>query len=438
MKKVFLALVLALVSLAFVSRGAFAGAYPWEPGFDIDQKYNEALDPAGGPNMVKWFEEGLFWISKSVAVAFSGSADPNTGQPVQTGLVGIAGAGVLTVLVNPPPVSGVNYLASLNPFKPAYASTGTETLEIVRGLWEVLRNLAYVLVTVVLVVAGFMVLFGAKVDPRTTVTLQLVLPKVVLGLIFITLSYAISGLIIDLYSLLQNFLEGLLTGQAAAALDAAFQAAGKTRDLVGDKFPERYTILEVWGKFGAEELFNVFGKSGEIQLPGLGGIISALGINFFQVAVGFALFQAIIKTLFKLIQYYAIFFVFTVISPIVFLIGILPGGESVVSGWAKKMVAAALVFPTLYLAINLALYLKIYVERLSSPAVPAIVGAFTGEYANEQQIGGRIIFYGILLALPMIPDLIENIFAGKAEGGRDAVDLGSGLKRVPIIGGFVG
>ena len=66
------------------------------------------------------------------------------------------------------------------------------------NLWKTFRNLAYVLLALVLIFMGFMIMFRTKIDPHTVASIQMVLPRIIISLILITFSYAIVSLFIDL------------------------------------------------------------------------------------------------------------------------------------------------------------------------------------------------------------------------------------------------
>lgn len=78
--------------------------------------------------------------------------------------------------------------------KQAYAQgIGFTTLSPLLPIWKVFRNIAYALLAIIMMVVGFLVMFRKKIDPKTVVTVQNALPKIVVSLILITFSYAIVG-----------------------------------------------------------------------------------------------------------------------------------------------------------------------------------------------------------------------------------------------------
>lgn len=66
------------------------------------------------------------------------------------------------------------------------------------NIWIVMRNLAYLLVTIAFAFIGVGVMLRVKIDPRTVMTIENQLPKLIIGLIMSTFSFAIAGILIDL------------------------------------------------------------------------------------------------------------------------------------------------------------------------------------------------------------------------------------------------
>jgi hypothetical protein len=111
---------------------------------------------------------------------------------------------VLSFVTNPPEVSGVGYVRDtlsnfhLVPEVSAQEGFGFNNVKTVLNLWKAVRNVAYALSTIFVVVLAFMIMFRVKINPQTVITVQSAIPKVVVALILITFSYAIAGLAIDL------------------------------------------------------------------------------------------------------------------------------------------------------------------------------------------------------------------------------------------------
>ncbi|MBP7928001.1 hypothetical protein KAZ57_02545, partial [Patescibacteria group bacterium] len=64
------------------------------------------------------------------------------------------------------------------------------------AVWKAFRNMALGLMSIFLIVIGIMIIMRKKVDPRTVLTLQTALPKVIISMVLIVFSFAIGALFI--------------------------------------------------------------------------------------------------------------------------------------------------------------------------------------------------------------------------------------------------
>jgi hypothetical protein len=104
------------------------------------------------------------------------------------------------------PFSGIAYLKSIGKklkiIPEAQAQTtpgyGFEALNPIRKLWRATRDFSYGLLVLIVIILAFMIMFRTKISPQTVITIQSVLPKIILAIIFVTFSYAIAGFLIDL------------------------------------------------------------------------------------------------------------------------------------------------------------------------------------------------------------------------------------------------
>lgn len=141
---------------------------------------------------------------------------------------------IMVAMMETPPASGLAYMGSiydnLNIVKPALAQEGIgyQVLQPILPLWRAMRNLAYMAFIIVFIVIGLSIMFRVRLSPQTTISIQSALPGIIVALLFVTFSYAIAGLLIDLsYVLfyvivwaLQIGSEGVITpDQAQAAID---------------------------------------------------------------------------------------------------------------------------------------------------------------------------------------------------------------------------
>ncbi len=139
-------------------------------------------------------------------------------------------------------------------------------------MWKVFRNISYAIPAVVMIIIGFMIMFRKKIDPKTVITVQNSLPKIVVTLLLITFSYAIVAILIDIMYLLILLVIGLFgqSGIIQVTPDVinAFLGA-KLKDGIDLLFP-----------LGAGSLFGML-----IDVVGPGPTIVAGGVSTLAAGV---------------------------------------------------------------------------------------------------------------------------------------------------------
>ena len=176
-------------------------------------------------------------------------ADPKTGK---LGFVDNKGGaiGFLADSINMTyqiPISSGQYVAVLTDrfgiAKPAIAQApggyGFNSLLPILPLWEAIRNIVYIFFVLIFVFIGVGIMFRLHIDPRTVMTIQNSLPKIVMGLIFVTLSYAIAGFLVDMMYVSLYFTHGVVKSAAPnskgiAALDPQFIQGQNPLGAVGE------------------------------------------------------------------------------------------------------------------------------------------------------------------------------------------------------------
>lgn len=267
-------------------------------------------------------------------------------------------------------------------------TVGTGALGPISTIWSAMRGVAYGLFLIVMVVIGFMIILQKEISPRVVVTVTNALPRIILGLVLITFSLPIIALVVDVVAV---FGSGLVIGiieDLIPKVDPGLFAGGATQTVSAF-----LTIL-----IGYTLNF--------LALMATGGL-TALILFIILVVAGMVLFgMAIIK----LFITYTWILVYTIFSPLIFLLGSLPGQEDSVTKFGKQLLAKTLVFPVMLLFFALALYFTAF--TFSS----GVIGALTGEGLTT--ILGNVVFFSIMgpiIALVMLaaafkaPSLIEDV-----------------------------
>src|SRR3990172_8625738 len=103
-----------------------------------------------------------------------------------------------------PPASGIYWAysglqdAGFAPKTYAAEGIGFGAIKPFAKIWIAFRNVAYLVIVLVMITIGFMIMFSMKLNPQTVISVENSLPKIVLSLILVTFSFPIAGLLIDL------------------------------------------------------------------------------------------------------------------------------------------------------------------------------------------------------------------------------------------------
>ena len=263
--------------------------------------------------------------------------------------------------------------------------SGAGALEPIQPIWSEMRNIAYGLFLIVMMVIGFMIILQKQISPRVVVTFTSALPKVVLGLVLITFSFPLIALIIDVGAVLG-------TQFVLRATEVAFGTPGQQLEAAG--VASMFSVVPV----------IVIGLilSGVTSL----GVAPLVALIFF---VGLALAAVILIAMatFQVIKSYAYILIYTIFAPLLLLFGALPGQEESVSEYFKKIIAKTLVFPAILFFTLLGLFFT----------TTAFVGATATFISGNNILEGALTTGGLLgtvLGLVMFaaafkaPDMVEN------------------------------
>lgn len=171
---------------------------------------------------------------------------------------------VTSILVLPyrnPPASGLLWvyggLQNAGFVPKSYAAEGLG-LASIRGftpIWNLMRQISYLILVVIIVVIGFMIMFRAKINPQTVVSIESALPKIVLALIYITYSFAIAGFLIDLMYVLMGVSIGAFMQLNIGILTPAKIAETQTLYMGGNSSALFSLQTEVWAL--GNVMFNI-------------------------------------------------------------------------------------------------------------------------------------------------------------------------------------
>lgn len=150
--------------------------------------------------------------AKSGKIGFVPSASSGQGGGGAIGAVNY----MIAALFKKPISSGdyFGYLASnFGIAKPAYAQgIGFNGLKPLISIWEAFRNIVYLLFVLVFIIIGLAIMLRIKIDPRTVMTIENQIPKIIIGILLVTFSFAIAGFLIDTMYVLMYLFYGTIAG----------------------------------------------------------------------------------------------------------------------------------------------------------------------------------------------------------------------------------
>jgi hypothetical protein len=357
-------------------------------------------------------------------------------KPVQNsgGAIGFMGNMITTLYTPPAQLSDYTSYLSLNfgVTKPAYAQgVGFEGLRPLIQLWTIFRNLVYLIFVIVFVLIGLLVMLRVKIDPRTVMSIENQLPKLIITLLLVTFSYAIAGFLIDvmyvaIYILFNIFINPtvLPAGDTFHKLSEAQRtfngnnAIGFFNELIGFRETANQASLGVsnivQGLLTADQnnitqgvpvlsgLANIVDtiKNGGAYV--LSWIVYMLAFLIFAVALLWAMF----RLWFQLLQAFIFILVDVTIAPFWILLGVFPGSPLSFTTWFKDLLSYLSAFPT---AIAIFLMGGVFINNFghgpSTGFIPPLIGN-----PNDYKALSSLIGFGIVLLAPQAVQIMRDLF----------------------------
>lgn len=415
--------------------------------------------------------------------------DVNTGKFGYTetngGLAGFATNMIAQMYVMPTHTSEyVRYLSSnFGIAKPVSAQGfGFESLSPLANLWATFRNLVYAVFVIIFMIIGIAIMFRVKIDPRTVMTIQNQLPRIIIGIILVTFSLAIAGLLIDLMYVVSYLVVGVflqanndlfgpvtlnivgstnpinalnftanVSGGLGGISDLSSGASTAIGGHLGDLFdnPMGSTIVGiitgaigmiVGGTIGN---ISVFGTGG----PGIGALLGAVIGGIFGAAaadeiagavismiaflvIAVAVIASLFRLWFQLILAYINILIDIVFAPFWIAAGLIPGSKINFSSWVRNLAANLAAFPAV---ITMFLLARMFVDEFKGEPTSAFVPPLIGDPGTTNQIGA-IIALGIVLATPSVVKLMKQVFGAPQAGFGpvfESLSTGFGIVATP-------
>lgn len=436
-------------------------------------------------NLHTWSQTVMIEVLSSVVCQLSGIDPAHPKQPClaadkETGNIGYAkpnggAVGMMTnmigVLYTPPINSGEYYKDIASNFgivKAVHAQgIGFAGISPLQKIWATFRDIVYLLFVLLFIIVGLAIMLRIKIDPRTVMSIENSIPKLIIGLLMVTFSFAISGLLIDFMWITTYVTTNVLTStnkvqntQTASVVNKNIYSTpfGMVNDLYSNVSPfvEKSDPNDVSRGFGSG-IWNISQKSGlgvkqaissltaPNQTPGdtwnlgttkcsgfdpgcwatsvvgatlgniLGQVFAWLISWIFGILAILVVLVAILYSLFKLwftlISAYIYILIDIVLAPFWMLGDIIPGSPINFGAWLRDMLAHLSVFP-----VTIAMFLlgRVFMDSFSTAStgegaatlfVPPLIGT-----PNEGPAIGALIGMGIILLTPQVVTIMRDLF----------------------------
>lgn len=284
----------------------------------------------------------------------------------------------------------------------AYAQSQTDygqvLINAVLNMWKVFRNIAYALMSVIMLWVGFAIITRRRIAAQTVVNVQYALPKIVIALVFIALSYPIGALITSFSWTLFNSSTEIIASITGVTPAAAGQGLGLSLSQANE-------ALKNIGVGGLMTVLLLIMTAA----AGTGGLLALQGFVLIVVLV-FVLFAYI-----KAFWLYLKMVIHTATAPLHIALYALPGQDDKLEMWFKQMLAwgggifGMRLVLDLVMAFSMDLLLQSFLPVISGSQSVG-VAIVSGSLFNVA-IAPLMTIFGAATAIK-IPSTIENMLIG--------------------------
>ncbi len=327
-----------------------------------------------------------------------------------------------------------------DPCKNLSRGVGFCGLQPVLPLWVAMRNIVYLILILAFVVVGLGIMLRVHIDAHDVMTIQNQLPKIIMGIIAVTFSFAIAGLLIDIMFVatylfafvIQSATSTVVSPEAANAVVGAsnpFNAANAA-------FSENGGILGIAGQVSsafAEVIKSVFtGPSsnfgnGDIVGNIIGGVVGVIVNILAFLIIAIAVVVCLFRVWVVLVVAYVNLILDIIFAPFWIIAGVMPGSKAGIGVWIKDLLANLAVYPVAVAFFLLASY---FIESFNGDSVTRFVPPLVGG-TNTEAIGA-IVGLGFILMLPNVLTTTKDAF--KAPG----VNFGNIMGPLGVGGKYLG
>jgi hypothetical protein len=370
---------------------------------------------------------------------------------IRDGLIATVDNGMATLYTSTPTINVYAHLSQewipgydkSNTGVYAAAESGYEELMNagIVDIWANMRNISYVLFILVMLAAGFMIMFRHKLGGQTLVTLGNSLPNVIISLILVTFSFAIAGIIIDLGGVVMLIIQDVLglneyvsTHSLWSLMGLFFQGTGRV-----------LTVAGVGGAGLAATIIGVLGVLGVLGSSGPAGWFVSGGVGIIALAVILLIigivFVGSVMVLITLIKAYVGILLNVILAPLQLAAGAIPGNQQMIKSWFNNLLRNVLTFPVVFFLINLPLAMADATNlNLGFPEKLVYVDSISD--ANGMDSLAAVFIFALQIFVyfyaARVPKFLESIFpANTPKAIQEGLATAKGsLSKVPLIGGL--
>lgn len=310
-------------------------------------------------------------------------------------------------------------LDSANLAQPAQAQgLGFAALNPILNLWKTFRNLAYMFFVVTFIVIGFLIMLRQKVG-QAAVTAQQAIPQIIISLLLVTFSYAIAAFLIDIMYVSLYLIIGLFSSVFRGDNPIDMNILELVGTLFGRVIEDGYNYDFISQFLNSVNITNQTNR-----------ILSTIGALTLTLVLAVAMLIGMIRIFFELLKSYATIVLTVVVSPLLLMIGAIPGKSAVFSTWIRTLIGNLVVWPTVLIVI-------VMYYAFVGGAVDSDGGGFMPPFLLNPDVGIGSTIVGlmglaILLALPDIVKSIKGSIAPKSGFADMIVKSGwDSAKKVP-------
>ncbi|HRN96035.1 MAG TPA: hypothetical protein PLD54_01145 [Candidatus Levybacteria bacterium] len=346
------------------------------------------------------------------------------------------------------------------------ASAGFSSLSPLLPAWAAFRNVVYVLFVIAFMLVGMGIMFRRNMDPKTVMTIQNSIPRVIIVLLLVTFSFAISGFLIDLMYLSMYLLYGVvdsiegvniavlsptsivgstpfgaiggfggmgLAAEASRGLGSQISAIfdGGVGNAVGGIIVAIMTLplLLIPGVNLAVGLGIGAGALGLGSVVGFGGIgnevIGVIGGMIAFLIITIAILSALFRLWIALIKSYLFILIDVAIAPIWIAGSLIPGSPWTMGSWFRHILKYVLVFPLTFAMFLLGTAIIQLFNAIPDDA-SIFAPPFIGNSLNPKHLGS-LLGLGLILMLPEVINMIQSIIKAPENQFQKAIPQGFGI-----------